>query len=155
MRHERDVALLALLYRHAWQNRWESIDDIISEQENAAGELSWFSMLVAHQFTSHDWELMRALDEPSDFTVLARGEPDPLRAEALLHAAPPSGRRIKRKWAATFVTPSRWDRVVVFMDVFEREGLTATRDDIEAVAAGAVRAATGATLDGYLDEWAI
>jgi hypothetical protein len=149
----RDVALLALLYREAYRNRWESIDSIATDQDVCPGELSWLSMLVAHTFTSHDWSVVRELNERADFVRRAR-QADPLRAEALLHAAPPDGHHCRKRWATAYADSERWDRVRVFMGVFEREGLTATRDDLEALAAQTWQTATGDSFSQYLNRWA-
>lgn len=157
MRHERDVALLTLLIRHAWQNRWEDLDSIIVDQGIAPGELSWFSMLAAHQLTEDAWRVIRVLNEPADFTRWARelSATDPLRAEALLHAVEQRNARWAfTKWAAPYTAPERWRRVQQFMKMFEEEGIGATRDDIEAIASWAWRAVTGEPLDRYADSWA-
>ena len=43
--------------------------------------------------------------------------------------------RCREQWAAEYANGERWERVCIFMGVFVREGLTATSDAIEAVAA--------------------
>jgi hypothetical protein len=152
MEPARDVAFFALLYREAWRKRWLSLDDILTDQDIAPGELSWFSMLAAQYLDEADWLLMRRIaehDEPSALARIAR-DADPFRAEALLHAA---DHHCRRKWATAYAARKRWDRVEVFMGVFEREGLTATRDDVEALASSAWQAATGDTYGQYLDRW--
>jgi hypothetical protein len=154
MRSPRDVALLALLFREAHRNRWESIDSIAADQDVCPGELSWFSMLAAHQFTAWDWSIIRRLSEPADFVRIAKQSTDPLRAEALLHAAGPNGRRSRREWAAEYVEEQRWNRVRVFMSAFEQEGITATRDDLDALASLAWQTATGEMYERYADCWA-
>jgi len=143
----RDSALLALIYRHAYCNRWESIDSITADQEVCPGELSWLSMLAA-RLPARDWEILSAVNEPPDFARLAQ-RLDALRAEALLHAAPPDGTYPTGWWGEPY--RARWGQVRSRMRLFEQEGYTATRDDLESLAARAWMAATGDTFERYAD----
>ena len=147
----RDVALLALIYREAYRNRWEDLDSIATDQDVCPGELSWLSMIAADRLTTSDWAIVRDLDEPSDFLRLARIV-DPLRAEALMHAVPPNGRCSRKRWAEPI--RERWGRVRSRMRQFEQEGITTIRDDLDAVAADAWMRATGDTFEQYADAWA-
>lgn len=146
----RDVALLALIYRECYLTRRTSLDAINDDLDACPGEVSWLTMIAADKLTPYDWELVAQLEGPSDFMRLAR-RVDPLRAEALLHAVPPSGRCSQRPWAEPYA--ARWGRVRSRMRQFEGEGVTATRDTLESVAAAAWMAATGDTFEQYADRW--
>ena len=146
----RNVALLALLYRQAYLNRWESIDSIATDQDVCPGELSWLSMLAA-KLPARDWQILATLAGPTGFESTAR-RLDPLRAEALLHAAPPKGVYPTGRWGESY--RARWGEVCSRMRLFEGQGYTATSDDLEAIAAQAWMAATGDTLAQYANAWA-
>jgi hypothetical protein len=138
MRPLREVALLALIYRHCYRNRWDSIDDIATDQEIAPGELGWLSMFAAC-LPEQDWQLLAALDDPETFEPLAR-QLDPLRAEAVLHAALPNGVYPAGRWSAPY--RERWGEIRSRMRLFEQQGYTASW-----------RAATGDTFEQYADAW--
>lgn len=150
----RDVALLALIYREAYRNRWEDLDSIATDQDVCPGELSWLSMIAADRLTEKDWQIIASLDEARDFTRQAQRvrRSDMLRAEALLHAGPPSGWYPTGSWAEAI--RARWGRVRSRMRQFEQEGITTIRDDLDAVAADAWMRATGDTFEQYADAWA-
>lgn len=145
----RNVALLALLYREAHRARWEGIDDIATDQDICPGDLSWLAMLAA-ELPARDWAVIRTLDDADDFEPVARCL-DPLRAEAVLHAAPPHGRYPRGRWGEPY--RARWGRVRARMRLFEQEGYTARGDDLDAIAARAWMAATGDTFDEYAERW--
>lgn len=150
MHQLRDVALLALLYREAYLNRWDSLDSIATDQDVCPGELSWLSILAADRLTGPDWAILATLNEPGDFLRLARLL-DPLRAEALMHAVPPNGRCSRKAWAEPYA--ARWGQVRARMRLLEGEGYTAKRDDLESLAATAWMATTGDTFEQYADRW--
>jgi hypothetical protein len=150
MHEVREVALLALLYRENYLARRTGLDSITEDAEVCPGELSWLSMIGAEALTEYDWAIIRGLDGPSDFLRLARIV-DPLRAEALMHAVPPNGRCSRRPWAEP--CRERWGYVRSRIRLFEQEGYTATRDDLESLAAQAWMAATGDTFEQYADAW--
>ena len=150
MRAIRDVALLALLYRHAYTNRWECIDDIATDQEIAPGELGWLSMMVA-LLPDYDWQVIAKLEEPADTFERVARRLDPLRAEAVLHALPPNGAYPTRAWGEPF--RERWGQVRQRMRQFHCEGYTAPSDDLHLVASDAYRRATGGTFSDYLDAY--
>jgi hypothetical protein len=147
-----DVALLALIYRECFLARHVDPESIIEDSETCPGEISLVRLIAGHRLTPADWELLRALEAPSDFLALAR-RADPLRAEALMHACPPNGRCSAKAWAKPY-RGRRWDEVEVVMGVLQREGLSATHDDIESLAANAWQGVTGGTYEDYLDAWA-
>jgi hypothetical protein len=146
----REVALLALLYRENYIARRTGLDSIGQDQEVCPGELSWLTMIGADALTEYDWAIINDLDQPSDFSRLARIV-DPLRAEALLHAVPPNGRCSRKPWAEPY--RARWGQVRSRMRLFEQEGYTATRDDLDSLAARAWMAATGDTFEQYANAW--
>jgi hypothetical protein len=146
----REVALLALLYREQYLNLRTSLDSIAEDQDVCPGELSWLSMIGADTLTEYDWAILRDLDQPSDFLRIARIA-DPLRAEALLHAVPPNGRCSRKPWAEPYRI--RWGQVCSRMRLFEEEGYTVTRDDLDSLAAHAWMAATGDTFEQYAEAW--
>lgn len=151
MTEPRDVALLALIYREQYLARRTGLDSVADDLDTCPGEVSWLTMIAVHRLTEYDWELLSELRGSSDFLRLARGV-DPLRAEALMHAAPPNGCCSQRPWAEPY--RERWGAVRARMRLFEQEGITATRDDLDSVAAAAWMAATGDTFEQYADAWA-
>lgn len=146
----RDVALLALIYREQYLARRTGLDSVGRDLETCPGEVSWLTMIGVDRLTPYDWALLRELNEPSDFLALAR-RTDPLRAEALLHAVPPNGCCSKRPWAQSF--RARWGHVQARMRQFEHEGYSATRDDLESVAAWAWQTVTGGSIEEYAEAW--
>ena len=146
-----DVALLALIYRECYLARHVDPESIIEDSENCPGEISLVRLIAGHRLTPADWELLRALEGHSDFLALAC-RADPLRAEALMHACPPNGRCSAKAWAKPY-RGRRWDEVEVVMSVLQREGLSATHDDVESLAASAWQTATGDSYEDYLDAW--
>jgi hypothetical protein len=150
MHEVREVALLALLYRENYLAGRTELDSIATDQEVCPGELSWLTMIGSYTLTPSDWAILGDLDERSDFLRLARIV-DPLRAEALMHAAPPNGRCSRKPWADPY--RARWGPVRARMRLFEQEGYTATRDELDSLAAHAWIAATGDTFAQYADAW--
>jgi hypothetical protein len=147
------VALYALVYREAYKNRCWSSEGLLELVEIAPGDVSLATLLGSQYLSKDDWNVLHQLDEPSDFMRVARQivRDDPFRAEVLLHACPPRGRRSERPWAAALV--KRWDAVVDARWALWDEGLTATRDDVEELAVAAYSALTGKAHEEYLDEF--
>lgn len=148
------VALYALVYREAYKNRCWSSEGLLELVEIAPGDVSLATLLGSQYLSKDDWNVLHQLDEPSDFMRVARHivRDDPFRAEVLLHACPPRGRRSERPWAAALV--ARWDAVVDARWALRDDGLTATRNDVEELATSAY-VALGGDLDeheAWLDE---
>jgi hypothetical protein len=147
----RDVALLALIYREQYLARRSGLDSIADDLDTCPGEVSWLTMLAVDRLTSYDWSLVGAIAGPEDFLPLAC-RADPPRAEALMHAVPPNGRCSQRPWAEPYRV--RWGDVRSRMRVFEQEGYSASRDDLDSLAAQAWMTATGDTFEQFADAWA-
>jgi hypothetical protein len=145
----REVALLALLYRECYRNRWTSIDGIQTDQEICPGELSWLSMLAA-LLPQADWQVIATLVETDRFEAVARCL-DPIRAEAVLHAALPRGVHPSGSWGEPY--RERWGEVRSRMRLFVEEGYTTNSDGLDGIASAAWHAATGDTFEQYLDRW--
>jgi hypothetical protein len=146
------VALYALAYREAYKHHCWAGEHLIELYDCAPGDVSLATLLGSQLLNRQDSELLCQLDEADDFMRLARKivRRDPFRAEVLLHACPPHGRRSRRPWAAALV--ARWDDVRRARLALRDEGLTATRDDVEELAVAAYSALTGKTHSDYLDE---
>jgi hypothetical protein len=122
------VALLALVYRELAE--WgatgapESGDDLYTDLEAIPGEVSLLRMIGLAALPEFDWTLVKAFAAPELLAELLRevAEVDPLRAEALAHAAELPTRNL--------VQLRRWARVERAMDEFRATGLTATRDEV-------------------------
>jgi hypothetical protein len=69
-----------------------------------------------------------------------------------MHAVPPNGRCSARAWAEPY--RARWGQVRARMRQYEGEGYTATRDDLDSLAAAAWMAATGDSFEQYAKQWA-
>jgi hypothetical protein len=110
-------------------------------------------MVAAERLTEKDWRIIANLHEGRDFTRQAQAARrwDMFRAESLLHASPPSGWYPTGNWAESI--RERWWRVRSRMRQFEQEGITTSRDDLDAIAIHAWMRATGDTLERYLDRW--
>ena len=102
------VALLALTYRECWRQGYRSYTEILDDFAEVPDELSLATVIGANMLAPFDWEMLNELSfrngqsDEGDFLPLARAiaPSDPLRAEALLHACPPNGRKSTRAWAA-------------------------------------------------------
>jgi hypothetical protein len=147
------VALFALVYREAHKTRAQSSENLLEDVDVCSGEVSLATLLGSCYLTEEDWVLLNQLQGPDDFLPLARRivHEDPFRAEVLLHACPPHGRRSNSGWAASLV--ARWDAVAAARVALRDEGLTATRDDLDELAVGAYKTVTGKTHADYLDEY--
>jgi hypothetical protein len=85
---------------------------------------------------------------PPLFADLA--ELDPRRAEALVHAWPEDAPAAP----VSLEILRRWEEVEEAMDSFRELGITATRDDVMAIASRAYRGATGGSLNETIGHYA-
>jgi hypothetical protein len=147
------VALWALVYRVAYFRHYTCAEDALTDLECCPGEVSLATLIASERLREEDWELIRRLDGPRSYLPLAREivTDDPFRAEVLLHACPPNGRKSDRGWAAHLVR--RWDRVSGARAHLQAEGLLATRDAVENVALAVYQMLTGGTHADYMDEY--
>jgi hypothetical protein len=148
------VALLALIYRACYLNRHSGPDSALEDIETCPGEVSLATLYGTHRLTEPDWQIMRALGDDASFMMVARAvaEHDPVRAEALLHAASSGGEPPAREWAYP-LGGQRWHEVERAMEAREADGFTLSRDDVDSIAVSAYAAATGMTRTEVRDEF--
>lgn len=148
------VAALALVYRACHLNQHSGPDSVLVDIECCPGEIS-LATLAGSQLDEVDWRLIAVLETPKRLLAVARvvAQHDQLRAEALMHALPPGGRRSRRQWAAAFAG-RRWRQVERAMRALRADGVTLSRDDVEGLALAAYTAGTGKTHNNYMDEYA-
>jgi hypothetical protein len=147
------VALYALVYREVYKACHTCTEDVLDDIEVCPSEVSLALLIGSQYLDDDDWRVLNQLQEASDFLQVARqiARNDPFRAEVLMHACPPKGRRSERPWAAELV--ERWDAVAKARWALRDEGLTMTRGDVEAFAVSAYEALSGKSHAEYLDEY--
>jgi hypothetical protein len=149
------VAALAVLYRACQLNHHRGPESVLEDLSSCSGEVSLATLEASRAFKRVDWEIVAVLDRPEHVLATARAllqQDDPLRAEAMMHALPPHGRRSRKQWAASFVG-RRWHKVERAMRELEAEGVAASRDDVESVAVNVYRTLTGKSYEDYMDEY--
>jgi hypothetical protein len=82
----------------------------------------------------------------------AVAEHDPVRAEALLHAAPSGGEPSSRAWTQP-LGGQRWAEVEQAMEAREADGFTLSRDQVDSIAVSAYATATGMRRTEVRDEF--
>jgi hypothetical protein len=141
----REVALLALLYREHYNARHTGPEGLLEDFEVCRGEVNFATMIGAETLTETDWLVVRAMDTGGDLNPLA-ADLDAGRAEALLHAWPTEAPPPDGRWTLPYGA-DRWAAVEEAMQHLRAEGLTASRDRVDAIAVAAYEAATGAPYD--------
>jgi hypothetical protein len=144
------VALLALVYRELAE--WgatgapESGNDLYDDLEAVPGNVSLLRMIGSAALPEFDWTLVKALSAPETIPELLKevAKVDPLRAEALAHAAELPTRNLLQL--------RRWARVERAMDELRATGLTATQDEVFERYMAA-RLAQGASIVEVLDDY--
>lgn len=152
MEQVEEVALRALLYREHHRARHTCAEDLFTDFECCRGEVSMATLVGSHVLGSIDWLVIRSMYARSDLGAVAATLDAP-RAEALLHAWPDDAPPPEGQWTLPFGA-DRWSAVEEAMQRLRAQGLTASRDDVELVAAAVYEAATGKTHDEYLTEYA-
>lgn len=139
------VAVRALIYSECARQGFYSLGDLVAASHRDAGsELSEATLRAAHDLSGLDWAILKDLRDTghraASYASKAREIAPwfPYRAEALLHAAPPNGRRSQRAWAATFA--SRWDDVRQAMEERREQGFAVTHRELRHLASTAARA---------------
>jgi hypothetical protein len=112
-----NVAILALVYRTLWRERYESPENLTDDFEACPGGISFLGMIGSQYLQETDWGIVRIMDESGSPTRLADdlAPIDPLRTEALLHAWPddPRDDLPEDGWAAQVL--ERWPLVEAMM----------------------------------------
>lgn len=126
MRSPLTVAALALAYTE------------LAEPCEGADDLSLLAKIAADIATEADWEVIAALSKPAALPAIAAelNAVDPVRAEALFHAWPPDSPQPPGAWQEPY-SGRRWREVEDAMDTLRELGLTASRAEVERVAAAA------------------
>jgi hypothetical protein len=155
MNRPEDVAALALAYRTCHAKSFFSAASVDDDLATAAGEHSLVVLEASRVFKKVDWRATWMLSQPPYAVrlarlLLARGEG--LRAEAILHAIPPNGRRTRKAWAAESTQRQRWDAVRDEMDRLEARGVTASVNDVDDTFRDAYMQLTGKSEDDYVAE---
>lgn len=145
-----EVALLTLIYREHHAAHHSGPGGLLDDFECCPGDVNLATMIGSDTLADLDWLLIRAMNKGGNLNAIA-ADLDALWAEALLHAwpgdSPPPD-----VWALPFGA-DRWDAVEAAMQAMGSEGLTASRDEVEAVAVAAYTVLTDATHEEYLDEY--
>ena len=145
------IALLALIYREHHAAHHSGPEGLLDDFECCPGEVTLARMIGSDTLAELDWLLITAMAKGGDLNLLAAAL-DPVRAEALLHVWPAGSPPPDGLWALPFGA-DRWDAVEAAMQAMRSEGLTASRDEVEAVAVAAYSVLTGTTHEEYLDEY--
>jgi hypothetical protein len=146
------VALLALVYAQLYMARHSDPDNLLEDFEVCRGEVTLAAMIGSQAAEPFDWFLIRAMDDPAALRATARdvAEVDPLRAEALLHAWPPEADGPNDAWALRY-GGERWTQVEQVMEQLRADGLTTSREDVNAIACRAYAEAVGVPFTVVLD----
>jgi hypothetical protein len=146
-----EVALLALMYYEHCKAHHSGPEGLLDDFECSPGEVNLATMIGSETLGELDWLLIEAMNEGGDLNPLASCL-DSTRAEALLHAWPSEVAPPDEVWAMRF-RGDGWDAVETAMQALRDEGLTARRDEVEAMAVAAYTALTGNTHEDYLDHY--
>jgi hypothetical protein len=144
------VALYAVLLRDCARNRHVEKDSLLVDLEcEHSDQLTYAQMLAHGSFTDLDWDLVKIVCdgrwERTTAKKLYQEQLQFMRAEGLVHAAFPRGKRPGGSWAAPI--RRRWHEVRRAIAAFEDTGITLTTNEMNDVAESAYMTASGASLE--------
>jgi hypothetical protein len=143
------IALYAVLLRDSARNRHVGKESLFEDLEcEHSDQLTYAQMLAHGSFTDLDWDLVQMLCDGRPIIGTAHKlyrEQQVVRAEGLLHAVFPRGKRPRGQWAV-FIC-ARWREVRQAIATFEAIGITLTTDEMHDIAESAYMKASGASLE--------